>query len=104
MCQNRLPTKKLLQLGKTLVEGRDRRGLYDSPTQEDDEGEQCSGEPGVMMRLANGIEKAQEERLDVSAYATAPPQVDEKQRDKQHVFVCKNTRFSISKKFHEYGR
>jgi len=29
-----------------------------------------------MLTLAEGIEKAQEERLDVSAYATAPAQVN----------------------------
>ncbi|CAN0066224.1 unnamed protein product, partial [Pylaiella littoralis] len=64
----------VLQLGKSLVEHRGRRGLYDPPRQDDDEDEQGGGEPGMMMRLANGIEKAQEERLDVTAYATAPPQ------------------------------
>lgn len=29
----------------------------------------------MMMRLANGVERAQEERLDVPAFVTAPQQV-----------------------------
>lgn len=37
--------------------------------------DRLDGEPGMMLTLAEGIEKAQEERLDISAYAAAPVQV-----------------------------
>lgn len=67
-----------IQLSKSLVEGRERRKLYSSKSQQeelDDAEERGATEPGMMMRLANGIETAQNERLDVSAHAVAPPKV-----------------------------
>lgn len=46
-------------------------------------GERTDGELDMMLTLADGIEKAQEERLDVSAYATAPAQVGQHDNDLQ---------------------
>lgn len=60
-----------------MVEKRERRGLYKAPSAQNGNAttERPDGELGTMLTLAEGIEKAQEERLDVSAYATAPAQV-----------------------------
>lgn len=70
-----------IQLSKSLVEGRERRKLYKSPSPEEADAVHEGGaeEPGMMMRLADGTEKAQKERLDVSAYATTPQQVSQLQ-------------------------
>lgn len=64
-----------LQLSKSLVEGRQRRKLYETVRQAEGATQEGTGEPGMMMRLAEGMSKAQEDRLDIPAYSTAPPQV-----------------------------
>lgn len=66
----------VLQLGKSLVEGRQRRKLYDTARQAEGATQQGTGEPGMMMRLAEGMSKAQEDRLDIPAFSSAPPQVN----------------------------
>ncbi|CAM9185901.1 unnamed protein product [Ectocarpus fasciculatus] len=64
----------IVQLSKSLVEGRQRRKLYDTARQAEGATQHSTGEPGMMMRLAEGMSKAQEDRLDIQAYSTASPQ------------------------------
>ncbi|CAM9184202.1 unnamed protein product, partial [Hapterophycus canaliculatus] len=64
----------IVQLSKSLVESRERRKLYEHSREGNAADRDSTGEPGMMMRLADGVAKAQEERLDVSAHASAPPQ------------------------------
>lgn len=82
------------------MEGRERRKLYtsSSPQEEEAADERGADEPGMMMRLANGIEKAQEERLDVSAYATAPRQVSQLQHNKSSAGGSQPTSASVLRK------
>lgn len=76
-CPRRLETVPSRQLGRSLVEKRERRQLYQSALDGWGQGEGQSEDSATSttMRLENEIEQAQKQRLEVSALTGAAQQV-----------------------------